>query len=411
MKKFYSPKTNSIIILVFFVLMENIFYLIDKDTFQILPGISYLDTYLIFFLYFCFRSIKAINKNIKYRFGWLVFGLLIFIIISAIKANLNSGQSILLGIGSQRDYFFILLSYYPINTLFKRNKINIKTLKKGFLFIGVLAGLIYFFQQVVYEQIIFVFVHSNYRYGSIRLYFDSALILISLFIALDYLFKKWKMKYLVVIIIGFLYELFVSKGRLELLAVITTIFIAYNLRSLSFNTRIFGAFFISILMYFFINSIYFDAFFDNGGSVVNNTTEIRNKGRSLYLLGLLSSITNFIFGWGYPHISNAKAMQASGADKNMFLVDNGLFGFFFVYGALGLSLILSVYYKLLKFSIKIRKKVNDQFHLYLVIFIIFLSYNIIFWWWKPAWTLLLVILMSYVELMYERYAINKNRIM
>ena len=158
----------------------------------------------------------------------------------------------------------------------------------------------------------------------------------------------------------------------------------------------------------FINSIYFQGLIDPNQSGVEDTMGIRLEGRALYYLQLFQSSSNFMFGVGYPNLLHQRALDMSGISSNIFLADNGMSGFFYVYGFFGVVLIVLYVLKMLKYALFVRKVSGNSFYLMFILFSIFISYNIIFWWWKESWTFMLVIITASLEVSYNKLRDNEN---
>ena len=85
---------------------------------------------------------------------------------------------------------------------------------------------------------------------------------------------------------------------------------------------------------------------------------IRADARKLYLEMLAK---HPFLGGGYPYIENA--LEASGYYKRMYLVDNGVFGFIYIYGGVGIIWIAALWTKLIKMSRKVfenKKQIKKQ---------------------------------------------------
>ena len=74
----------------------------------------------------------------------------------------------------------------------------------------------------------------------------------------------------------------------------------------------------------------------------------------------------------------------------------------------GVVLIVLYVLKMLKYALFVRKVSGNSFYLMFILFSIFISYNIIFWWWKESWTFMLVIITASLEVSYNKLRDNEN---
>lgn len=399
----------STIITIFLLLSENLLYLIDVDAINISGSLNYKDFYLIPFI-IIFIHFYFINRNkTNYKFGMIIILLLLFVVISSVQARINFGQPFSLGLRPQRGYFLMLLSYFPLKKLFSKYPELISIITKNIMVIGSIAAIMYLFQQRIYNDFNFLHVLAKTRYGSIRLYFDSAFVVVAMLIAADFFYRSFNFKYLFPIILGILYEFLVSKGRLESTVVIIVLFIGFQFGTKKRTWKIFG-YFISILLFvILINSIYFQALIEPDQSGVGDTMAIRLDGRELYYLQLFQNSTSFMFGVGFPNLLHQKAANMSGIINEIYLADNGMSGFFYVFGFFGVLLVILYVLKMLKYALFVKKVSGNSFYLMFILFNVFLSYNILFWWWKGSWTLILILITVSLEVTYAKLK-NKEKI-
>ena len=89
-----------------------------------------------------------------------------------------------------------------------------------------------------------------------------------------------------------------------------------------------------------------------------------------------------ILGAGYPYIQ--KALEAAGYNKAIFLSDNGVFGYIYIYGTLGAMWVIMILRKLIKMSVNIFKQMNETYFLFFYLFFIITSVNEIHWYWETG---------------------------
>ena len=128
-----------------------------------------------------------------------------------------------------------------------------------------------------------------------------------------------------------------------------------------------------------------------------NTMEIRDVARKLYYSRILSSPENFLFGYGYLTSSYSDIVRFAGAQKEIYVVDNGIFGFVYSYGLLGIVFVATLFFKSMKLALKLCKSRGELLPFMFILLNIVLSYNIVFWWWKGEWVFSLIFLFAILK--------------
>ena len=150
---------------------------------------------------------------------------------------------------------------------------------------------------------------------------------------------------------------------------------------------------IVIFVIWFFNSDIFSGFM----TTEYNTMEIRDVARKLYYSRILSSPKNLLFGYGYLISSYSDVVRFAGAQKELYIVDNGIFGFIYSYGVLGAVFIATLFFKSMKLALRFCKKRGELLPFMFILLNIVLSYNIVFWWWKSEWVFSLIFCICYLE--------------
>lgn len=143
-----TKSLNSYFIIFVFVLMEHCFYLINTDTFRII-FLNYAMTWFLLFMagiVLLYIRYRLNRKSVRMYFSSDVSALIVLAIISIVQCNFLIGQPLSMGFAPQRNYIFILVSYFTIRKLIALDKIDINTVVNGLLFCGVLSVIIYWLQ-------------------------------------------------------------------------------------------------------------------------------------------------------------------------------------------------------------------------------------------------------------------------
>ncbi len=393
------------IILVFLFLMENCFYLVNTGKINISGKFAYSDIWLVIYLsYFFLQFIKYCRIECTYEFKWPILILCAMTLVASIQEMWLTGQNFNLGLRPQRNYLIILLSYFPIRKLFAKNKIDIDKLLKSLMIVGTLSASLYIFQKIIYNQVAFLNVMMNTRNGSLRMYIDSSLIHVAGIVALYYFCIYFKPKYIVAYVLDLVYIFWISQGRMELMAFLFAsaigVAISRNLDVKKLILLMVGM----IAGIIFLSTPYADSLWNAiqtaGTASVEqgNTMAIRYVGRELYFNQLSQSVRTMLFGCGYPNELFSPAASKAGFYDHIYLNDNGIFGFAYIYGLIGVIAVILIVIKALKIVLPEIK--NNSINVIVLMFImmqIVSSYNVTFWYWKADGTFLLVIILCIAE--------------
>ena len=89
-----------------------------------------------------------------------------------------------------------------------------------------------------------------------------------------------------------------------------------------------------------------------------------------------------ILGGGYPSNFYQPARYAAGIDQLIYLYDNGIFGFMYIYGIIGLIWLVSLWAKILKDGSYIQKQYSEMLFLLYPFFFIITCMNELHWYWE-----------------------------
>lgn len=394
--------------LVLLIIMNFSFFYVFSGSTKI-AGISLDDIALMLaILWGSIEWIKLSGKpNPKFKFGCMMFSLIILVILSSLQSWKLYGQGILLGVQAQRFQIVWALLYFPITKLLYYDKLRVDEIKKMIRLLGIVQLVLFIVQYIVGNQFLFLQVQAGQRYGEARYYFLPTLLDLALFLELDNLFNKEKkmtpkekiLPYF--IIVGVLFEtMVVQKFRLTSIALIVCIIIALLLNRASVKIKIsyllIGVVFIMVMFNTQIVQDVITEFFTgvtNSGTA--STMTIRQTGRELYL----SIIAQHpILGGGYPHQNCIAACEAAGMYNRIYLVDNGMFGFAYVFGGLGIAWILVLWGMMFYNAWKIyRKRAAKLLYGLFPLFFIFTGMNEIHWYWEAGFMIMSIFLALFSE--------------
>lgn len=382
-----KKELNTLILGLFFILMCHVMYLINIiDGFWI----------LLFVLFFGLSYLKYFRIKVnKSGYTSVIFLGLVMILFSSFMAHYNVGQPIILGIDGQKIFLIILLSYFPLRKLFSRELIDFELLEKIILGMGIVECFVYIGQHYLYPKVVFLNCMINVRNGA-RIYADTVIVELMIMIAFSRLLKdpKNKIKNGILLSLGMFYEFVVAQGRLECMAILFVLLCSFLIYKGHSGKKLFFGSLIAIFVIWLFNSDLFNAFM----TTQYNTMEIRDVARELYYSRLLSSPENFLFGYGYLTSHFSDIVRFAGAQKEIYIVDNGIFGFVYSYGILGVFFAITIFLRSMKLALKCCHDRGELLPFMFTLLNIILSYNIVFWWWKSEWIFSLVILICYLEM-------------
>lgn len=394
------------IIFAFLILMDNCFYLINTDAIHVTGSFAYSDIWLVAFaLFFFWQFVKyiRIHGGIKYKEKYLIAALCILIFVSAYQQTKLTGQGLNLGIRPQRNYLIILLSYFPIRKLFALKRIDPEEVMQGLMKLGTFAAAIYILQKLVYPNAQFIYAAMNYRNGTLRMYIETSVVQLAGMVAMYYFCKDFKIKYLIFYIINFVDIFWVGQGRLEIMSFLAASAIGVVLVKELDTKRPLIVVAGIVAVFIFLNTPFADSFWEavlSAGTArtdQGNTMAIRYAGRELYFKQLGESISTMLFGCGYPNSLYAPAANKAGYNVNINLNDNGIFGFTYIYGLVGLVVLIVLFVRLLIKSTFVFKKTNNNFYVMYFSMLFLLAYNVIMWYWYAGGTFVLIIMICVLE--------------
>lgn len=347
-------KINIYCIFLTLILFLNLrcFYLVDTSA---IP----LDdvTLIIEAFFFVYVWLKTFHQRVTYRYGFFIFFTLVLALTSTIMAFYSYDQPLWLGFRPQRHWLGAMLMYFPIVKLLKTNRISKEQILRLIDGINVVFGLLILAQAVLGHSFIFLQVSTgDSRFGLIRMYISSSILLVSMFFHLNEWMKtgKFKFSHLFFVLLGSFIVIFIVQSRMRILSLILGVLVIVLLQKFSkrklFVTLGVGVAVLALLM---ITGI--------GETVLNNllgkvdgedTGIIRETGRLFYIEQNLSNFFTAIFGSGFANSDWYPAYEGAGYTQGIYYNDNGIFGLFFYYGFLFVAWFLLFYLKLFRDSFK-----------------------------------------------------------
>lgn len=352
---------------------------------QLIPSSSYLIPGLlkfsdigvitgVLFTIWCYCGIKT-NKPIEYRYRRYIFVFFIMVVISAIMSNIKFGQPISYGIRSLRLITICFLLYFPITKALQLKVIKKENLISILFIVGTLEFLVYTLQYFLAGKVQFTYLNTTeLRYDATRLRVPYLLLLILGLYCLDRLLTnhskciKTKLVYLGYVAWSVMILAMVCKHRTPTAILVCTIGIAYLLWKKDLSTKfIVGILVVLLSVGVISNSQIVNGILDGISNIggTNDTLSIRSMGQLYYFQKLKSSL---LFGYGFPNTGWPESIRGAGEQYAYYLADNGVMGFFYVYGLLGIIWIIMIYITSFRMSWRLYKRENIYFYLLYFIF-------------------------------------------
>lgn len=354
MKLKISCDLSLILLSIIFIASERYFYLVDFST--KLGKFLYRDFGTICIILWClYTGVKYKNvKCGKLRFKYLVLFTILLSVMSSVRSMQLYGQSFKMGFLPQRLFLLSYLSYFPMMKYFTSDKNNIKKVENLILNIAIIGLIIYLVQFLLRKNIIFLNSYVSYRYGDLRFHFESDFMYLVPIIAFNNILRgNKKNKNYFVLVMSLIYLLVITKGRLATIGLIITLIgmflIQYKNTYLKLASTMLGIIFISGILMLPVVNTYINEI--NPQNIKNDpTTLTRMKGKDYYKEYIALSP---IAGRGYINENHPVAYLYSGIEKGYMFVDNGITGFCFLYGLIGIFWVVLLFLKIYKYSLSL----------------------------------------------------------
>jgi hypothetical protein len=351
----------------------NLFYLVNSAVFP-LEDIN-LIVILVWALFELLSKSKIIKTRTYLYFSCYFICSCVLVLCSSIQSHNLYLQPIWYGIRAQRYALVYPFLLFIILSLVDGNKISISEIKGVlFLFCSILL-FVGFLQQFLYEDKVFTFVYTNggSRYGNyIKLGFDVDLLIITSFFALNNFSKSNNPLNLVYLLLVFCFLLFVEQSRMMVVAFGLSVVISYFffLKGSYRQKSIMAVLFLFVFIVFCFSDMASDLF----SSLISGdfgTSEIRKEGRSFYF----DTLKSYFLGGGFINTDWDLSVTGAKFDIGYFVVDNGVFGYFFTYGWPGILSFIILYFFSFKKAIRVCKFGDFSFLGYLL-FAILASFTV-----------------------------------
>lgn len=328
----------------------------------------------------------------------------VVVIASSIVALQVFGQSLLDSLIRNRKILMAIILMYAIVRALNNKYINRRDFISILFFQAGVELLVDYIQYFTADFITFTYYDIGERYASTRLRAAYLLPLIVGFIAYDKFLKKEKFKefYIMVFVAAVLLVALVCKHRMPTLIIIAVIGLSYLLWKKNFSKKfLIGIIVIAIGIPIVYNlPIVQDAMSTAVSEDANvNSLIIRNRAREYYLLQLEKSP---IFGFGEPYATCTAASNAAGKIYGFIREDNGIFGYFYSHGIVGLIWLALFWISLIKHTVVLYRRNGDYCYILYIAYETINLYMGMHWYYDyPYAFMLMIALIEYDYFVYK----------
>lgn len=383
------------ILFIIFSFCIDFFYLINPS----IVDVSDLNLIIIIiFSIIIFISIyNRTDKKTVNDFFLIFCSIFMLVIFSSLQSYILYKQPFWYGFRAQRTYLVYPLIFLIIKILINHKKITFSQIINLMFVISSIEMIIGFIQFLVGDKFVFTYSFKSFEssYGNyMRLYFYDTYIILTSFVAIERYKKNNQIKYLLYIFVSFIFIALVTQSRMATLmfgfwVVCSLLFVGNFKKDNVFSKSVIFVGFIAISLIFFFGTSMGKSLLESFQTGDFSTDKIRKIGRDFYL----QTILNNFLGGGFINTLWEPAFNGSLMNKGVYIVDNGVFGFLFVYGWPGIFyLIIIESYSIYK-GIKIAKYKKEYSFFIFVLFSI--STSLTLQYYATSMSLITWIIISY----------------
>ena len=336
----------------------------------------------------------------KFQFGIPILSCLLLTVTGTLQSYWLNGQPLILGIRVQRTFFVWAMLYFPVRKALACRVITIRHIKQMLRFIAIAELILLASQYILADHIMFLHARTGKRYNQLRIYMQPIVLNFLLLSELDNFLTykaRRRIRSAFWVAVCLLEIMIILKFRLNALGMLGTICIGVVFCQQRWNSKIqyilIGIIACTVLLG---TELFQDVLDIISGRITSSSLLIRAAGRKLYFQVFSK---HPLLGGGVPNELHTASAIACGITKNIYLVDNGLIAFMYMYGSLGIAWFVMLWGKLLRNGWKLLKNHKRLLYLLFPIFFLITGLNELHWYWDSGMTVLVMfIAMSEQEL-------------
>ena len=336
------------------IALENFFWLIPTENY-IIPGVIKLSdigviSALLWSIY-VFLNYRNSKKN--YQCKPMIWPIVFFVVafVSSLISKQLFGQTLGLSFRQIRYSIVCFIYFYAIFKCLKVGGIKKSDVYKIIEVVALIESVLFILQSLLINTIVFINAGMTYEYTNVRIRVSFLFPMIYMYISLnEYMRGRNKIKNFICVLFGVYILAGVCQHRAPTMIMLCTFVIAFALwkKDISIKLIVFIVAAIAIISFLASSEIMQQALgvlFNNSSK--GDTLTIRRTGR-LYYFEQLQRYNKWWTGFGQANINCSKAYRASGAINYIFMVDNGIFGFLYCYGFIGIAWVILFFSGILK---------------------------------------------------------------
>lgn len=340
MKKFAIKKIpiEIIIFILITICIERLMYLVDNNTFRIL-GLFNIDDFslLLYVFLFIIVFIKYFRfPKTRYCHKFLVIFPLVLAFTSSYMGMKVYDQPFMLGFRPQRFFILTYLLYFPIKRMISCNLKNKFYIKKVLIGIGTIELFLFIMQYFLIDKVIYLYVRVSSRFGDVRLPIESFLLLLLPFVLINEIFnKKNTMRNYFLLGLNLFYIVVVVKTRMIMIGMLVTLSILLFIYKKGAD-KIVVVLILILCGIVGVNSSIGKGYLQSLSREYisqDNNSLVRKNAQKFYIN---ETSKTPLLGRGFVNTKWNNATYLSMYDNGYYFNDNGIIGFYYLYGIIGL---------------------------------------------------------------------------
>lgn len=311
----------------------------------------------------------------------IIFIFFVLYLIQVFLSSFSYGQSIFNSFFAEK-YFFVILLFF-ILAFYMKNEQKLRQIEMIIVVFTLILSILLSVQSLILHNMGIELLNIDYstRIDGVRVLASTHFIEVGTLLSVALYFKKkWTLKGKILLIVTFIMGnidlIFVSKTRMSILIVWTTVGIILLTKDVGLKMKnIAKRILFIVLIIFFINQVMNSELFKLFVAEFNVTT-VSTTNRigeiEYYTKSILSSPINFIFGKGFVYDQNIKYLYVIQGYQGVFSrSDIGLLGFIHEFGLAGFIWYLYIVFHIGNIIVKLRKNKKYPFDL-IVLYLYFI---------------------------------------
>lgn len=344
-----------------------------------------------------FSLIYIVLRNVRMKYGaykYYMISFMVILLIGIIKSALLFDQSVIRGIIKLLPTFASIFLYFVFSDMVNRGKINNKNIRITIIAIMIICLIVFITQFFLGEQFDYLEVAHRYTNNRIRYYFQCIGITCGICLLIsDILSGNNKLINYIIILISFVEIAYMQQFRMTTWSLIVAIAATYMISRKSWKKLIvfISMFPLGYVVYLTNSELQLMIY-----SFLNGTNTFTTRALALpYYIKQLSG--NWLLGNGFVinDLPYNRAAYAAGYGINIFLNDNGILGFIYMFGLVGFVWFVCLWIKFFKDCLHSREQKFDIFGFIFPLYLAGTCRTELHWFWNSGFIVLVIYMLHY----------------